>query len=47
MCVQMFTRCLHIVYTLLTHITEYCPVNGVQNIFHVDEMIFMFPEKSK
>ena len=44
---SLFRGYKHVVYILHESITEYCSVNGVENIFHDDEMIFMFPEKSK
>ena len=37
----MFTRCIHCV----TYIAEILSCDAAQNIFHDDEMIFMFPEK--
>ena len=55
----MCTYCLHIAYTLLTRLLTpakcLCDClsllqgdyTAVENIFHGDEMIFMFPKKSK
>ena len=39
---SVLTSCIHAAYTL----HRVLPCDGVENIFH-DEMIFMFPEKSK